>query len=92
MFSDFMNETLQTVLNKMTLTIHQYKQSWTDADFKKQKREWMSTIYNLMVRFMSEPPRPNTEFTWTYKDVENKHQEVKNLTPKLFYQRLALFS
>ncbi len=82
--SDDMNETLQTVLNHMTLELR--KNDWTRQEYELKMDQWMTKIYDLMARFMGEPPKVNEEFTWKYKDNEEKYKTLTT-TPKLFYQR-----
>jgi len=82
--SDDMNEILQTVLNHMTLEIR--NNDWSRRQFERKLKVWNSTIYNLMSRFMGEPPSPDKEFVWKYKNVLGDYKKLVT-TPKLFYQR-----
>ena len=83
--SDYMNDTLQTVLNHMALEIHKNRDKWTRKTFERKKQKWRNTIYNLMARFMGEPPKPDTKFTWKFKDSNGTIKTIPDLTPKSFY-------
>ena len=82
--SDNMNEILQTVLNHMTLEIR--NNNWSRKRFERKLKIWRSTIYNLMARFMGEPPNPDKKFTWKYKNLGGEYKTLIT-TPKLFYLR-----
>ena len=84
--SDQMNQTLIKVLNEMALKIREgYSEyRWTEESFRSYLDEAQKIIYDLVVKFMGEPP---SDFTWTYKDAQDNYSEVKNLTPMTFFQR-----
>lgn len=86
--SAYMNETLISVINNMTLEIFKNKDNWTREDFENKKYEYNTVIYDLMVRFLGEPPKPDDNFTWTFKNEHGETQSISNLTPKKFYQNL----
>lgn len=48
-----------------------------------RKIEMLSEIYRMLVIGFGEPP---TEFSWRYKDKDNKISEAKQYTPLSFYQ------
>jgi len=87
--SDSMNEMLQRVLNNMSLQIYNNRDNWSQQDFEKNKLKWMSTIYDLMCRFMSEPPFPDEKFDWVYKDSAQETRKYKDLTPITFYREVV---
>lgn len=87
--SDSMNEMLQRVLNNMSLQIYNNRDNWSQQDFEKNKLKWMSTIYDLMCRFMSEPPSPDEKFDWVYKDSAQETRKYKDLTPITFYREVV---
>jgi bleomycin hydrolase len=84
--SAYMNETLISVINNMALEIFRNKDKWDREDFEEKKYEYNTTIYDLMVRFLGEPPKPDDNFTWTFKNEHGELQSVPNLTPRKFYQ------
>lgn len=49
----------------------------------------MEIIYDLVVRFLGVPPKPNTSFTWTFKTEHGEIQSIPNLTPKKFYRMIV---
>lgn len=75
-----MNDTLVKVLNQMALVIRSIQ---SRDEFDTYKRECNSTIYDLVVRFMGEPP---THFNWQYKDSGENYHEIKDLTPEKFFR------
>lgn len=88
MVSDHMNDALVTVLNHMALDIFQ-NSDMSREDFEQYKSECMVTVYDLVVRFLGEPPKPTENFTWTYKDVHEETHVVPNLTPEKFFQMIV---
>ena len=86
MVSDYMNETLTAVLNQMALEIRS-SSIVTRKQFDAVKDECMKKIYDLVVRFMGEPPK---QFNWKYKDNEGHFHEIKDLTPTKFFNVLVL--
>lgn len=84
--SEYMNSTLILVLNHMALEIFRNKKKWTGAKFESKKAEYMKTIYDLVVKFLGEPPKPTDKFTWTYKNAHGDMQTVPNLTPEKFFR------
>ena len=87
MVSDSMNETLIIVLNHMALEIMRNKER-TREEFLEKKKNYMKTIYDLVTRFLGEPPKPTDTFTWTYKDEAGETHKIKNMTPEKFYRTL----
>lgn len=83
--SDGMNEVLVTVLNQMALKIRRdsIREGWTREHFEQRKQECNKTIYDLVVRFMGEPPK---SFNWQYKDNSENYHEINNLTPTKFFE------
>ena len=82
--SSYMNETLVRVLNHMALEIF-HNQDWSRSQFEKKKEEYMTIIYDLVVKFLGEPPKPTDKFTWTYKDEVGETHKVPNVTAEKFY-------
>lgn len=80
--TDGMNRILTELLNHWALEIHQ--SNWSREEFQECKTEWMNTIYGLMVKFLGEPPNPETVFNWHYRDVEGRSHVIKNLNPVKF--------
>lgn len=83
--SDGMNDALMAILNKMGLEIRQGSQSegWSREDFDRKKKEYMTRIYDLVVKFMGAPPQT---FDWVYTDKSEEYVCIKNLTPRKFFQ------
>ncbi len=86
--SDYMNDALVCILNQMALDIREtyMEKDWTREDFDVMKKDCMKTIYDLVVRFMGEPPK---KFDWQYKDSADEYHEVKDLTPEKFFRVLV---
>jgi len=84
--TDYMNETLIKVLNHMALDIFYNKDRWNRELFEVKKAAYNKTIYDLVVKFLGEPPKPKDKFTWTYKDEAGETHSMKNLTPEKFYR------
>ena len=80
-----MNDKLITVLNHMAYNIFN-NPNMTQEQFFYLKTEYMTTIYDLVVRFLGEPPKPTDTFTWTFKDGNGDSQSVPNMTPEKFYR------
>nr|QBK91673.1 MAG: aminopeptidase [Pithovirus LCPAC302] len=87
--SDTMNTIIKTVLSHMTLEIFENKDKWDQEEFQLEKDTYMISIYDLLVRFMGEPPKPSDSFDWSYKDINGNCHTVKNLTPEKFYRIIA---
>lgn len=83
--SDYMNDALVAILNQMALEIRRSAKSegWTRAEFDERKKECMQTIYDLVCRFMGEPPK---KFNWQYKDDGENYHEINDLTPEKFFR------
>jgi len=82
----YMNETLIRVLNHMSLEIFQNSDNWDREYFESKKDEYMRIIYDLVVKFLGEPPKPTDKFNWTYKDEHGETHVVPNLTAEKFYR------
>ena len=82
----YMNDILIRVLNHMALEIFNSKDEWDREYFECKKEDYMRTIYDLVVKFLGEPPKPNDKFTWTYKDEHGELHTVPNLTAEKFYR------
>ena len=89
MVSVYLNQTLITVLNHMALEIFQNRDNWTRQDFEQKKKENNTIVYDLVVRFLGEPPKPSDNFTWTFKDEYGHTQKIHNLTPEKFYRTVV---
>jgi bleomycin hydrolase len=87
--SAYMNETLISVINNMALEIFRNSDNWSREDFEDKKLEYNTLIYDLMVRFLGEPPKPDDEFTWTFKTDNGETEMVPNLTPRKFYEQIV---
>lgn len=83
--TETMNKMIMTVLIRMSLKFRD-EQNWTRSKFEKYKDTSMKTIYNLLVRFLGEPPKPTDSFDWTFKDVNGDTHVMKNLTPEKYYR------
>jgi len=88
MTSSSMNETLISVLNHFALEIFNNKDNWTRKVFERKKDQYNKTIYDLVVRFLGEPPKPTDKFTWTYKTESGETQMVSNMTAQKFYRTI----
>jgi len=79
-----MNDTLIKVINQMILNLrNEYEDGMSRKDFDEYKDNCMEIIYDLVVRFMGEPPK---KFDWQYKDAQHNYNEVKDLTPEKFFR------
>lgn len=85
MVSDYMNSALTNILNQMALEIRRGCESgkWDRIIFDQVKTGYMSTIYDLVVKFIGEPPKT---FNWQFKDVAEHYHEIKDLTPEKFFR------
>lgn len=82
--SDDMNDTLTKILNQMALEIRVgYENGWDDSDYDNYKEQCSKTIYDLMIRFMGEPPE---KFNWQFKDAHGTYHEINDLTPEKFFR------
>ena len=86
--SSFMNETLVNVLNHMALEVFRNKDVWNREYFEDKKSGYMKVIYDLVVRFLGEPPKPNDKFNWHYRDEAGESHTIQNLTPLKFYRTI----
>lgn len=84
--SESMNKTLINFLNHTALEIKNLPERTTKKSFDKLKVKYLKTVYNLLVRFMGEPPK---NFDWRYKNALHEYQEIKNLTPLKFFKVLV---
>ncbi len=87
--SSSMNETLVNVLNHMALDIFRNKDNWSRDYFEDKKDGYMRIIYDLVVRFLGEPPKPNDNFNWHYRDDHGDSHTIPNLTPLKFYRTIV---
>ena len=83
--SCYMNDTLIFVLNHMALEIFRNK-DWNRATFEGKKVEYNKKIYELVVKFLGEPIKPNDKFTWTYKNKDGKTISKPNMTALKMYE------
>jgi len=83
--SDGMNDVLTKILNQMALNIRDgyERDGWEDQDYDEYKEHCSRTIYDLMIRFMGEPPKL---FDWQYKDYAGSYHDIKDLTPMKFFR------
>lgn len=83
--SDSMNDALVAILNQMALEIRRCaeEENWTRGEFEDHKKKCMQTIYDLICRFMGEPPK---KFNWQYKDIGENYNEINDLTPEKFFR------
>ena len=83
--SDYMNSAMVNILNQMALNIRRDSESqgWGRADFDKRKNECMKIIYDLVVKFMGEPPK---KFNWQYQETTGEYREINDLTPEKFFR------
>jgi bleomycin hydrolase len=81
--SDYMNEVLISILNQFALEILKLPDKTSRKKFNSLKTKWNEKIYDLIVRFMGEPPK---KFDWVYKDATGQYGEMKNLTPEKFFK------
>jgi len=88
MVSDYMNNILQLVLNRWALEIFNNKDTWSRETFEVKKKKWNSIIYDLLVKFMGEPPKSDQKFNWVFQDARGERKVLKE-TPKTFYSRVV---
>ena len=79
-----MNDTLIFVLNHMALEIFRNR-DWNRSTFEMKKAEYNKKIYELVVKFLGEPPKPSDKFTWTYKNKDGKMISKPNMTALKLY-------
>lgn len=84
--SQTMNDMIMRILLRMMLPLFREGRDWSRKQFETYKDKCMSTIYDVVVRFLGEPPKPTDTFDWTYKDVHEETHTIKNLTPEKFYR------
>lgn len=82
MVSDCMNDALIAILNQYCLEIRVNKDT-TRKEFDVQKKKYLQTVYDLVVKFMGEPPK---KFNWQYKDSAENYNEINDLTPEKFFR------
>ncbi len=83
--SSEMNDILIKVLNQMCLEI--FRGNWQRKYFEQKKAEYNKTIFDLVVKFLGCPPKPDDKFTWTFKDKDGETERVEGLTAQRFYQQ-----
>jgi len=82
MVSDHMNDTLVAILNQFCLEIKDDRDI-SRQEFEKRKKKYLETVYDLIVKFMGEPPK---KFNWQYKDAAENYYEINDLTPEKFFR------
>lgn len=83
-----LNFLITTKLREFAQKLRQAKKEAPDS-IPKLKEQQQKEIYRLMVIFLGQPPLPDQELVWDYKD---KDDNVKKLTftPLLFYKDLGI--
>lgn len=61
------------------------EKGYTSKKLRTEKNTILNDVYRILALCLGEPP---TEFTWRYKDKSNEVKELKNYTPKQFYQSI----
>lgn len=81
--SDYMNNALIPILNQFALKIMKLPKKCPRKKFDIMKEGYNKIIYDLIVRFMGEPPK---KFDWRYKNATGQYNEMKDLTPEKFFK------
>jgi len=84
--SQEMNDCLINISSYMILNIHNNRDNWSNEQFSEYKDESMKKIYDLVVRFLGEPPKRDEKFDWRYKTSDGQFKELKGLTAMKLYQ------
>jgi len=58
----------------------------SENKLRKEKINMLGEIYRILVLCLGNPP---AEFTWQYEDQDGKISEIKNYTPKSFYDEMS---
>lgn len=78
-----LNFLLKTKLREFAQQLRNSKKE--GADLAPLKEIMQKELYRLMVMFLGQPPLPDSELTWDYKDKNDKVSSLK-FTPRLFYK------
>ena len=84
--SQEMNDCLINRVNYMMLNIHNNRNNWSSEEFATYKDNCMKSIYDLVVRFLGEPPKRDEKFDWRYKTSDGQFKELKGVTALKLYQ------
>jgi bleomycin hydrolase len=57
-----------------------------EKELREEKEKMLADIYQMLAISLGEPP---TEFQWRYEDKDGKLSEMKNYTPKSFYDEFV---
>ena len=75
-YSDDMNENIINILH-----ISSIEMIYNKNNTSKIKKESLNKIFNLLVKFLGEPPKT---FDWDFTNQNGEPTSIKNLTPKSF--------
>lgn len=78
-----LNFLLKTKLREFAEQLREAKKE--KADISALKQDMQKEVYRLMVMFLGQPPLPQEELSWDYKDKDDKVGELK-FTPMKFYK------
>lgn len=95
LFPDAYSATASRTLNFLLKTkLREFAEQLREAKKKRPfiipalKLDMQKEVYRLMVMFLGQPPLPQDNLTWDYKDKEDKVNVLK-FTPKLFYKEVV---
>lgn len=80
------SEDMNRILNDRLQACANYifnNKNMTDEEIEELRDETMKQIYNILVKFLGEPPK---KFRWSYTNDEDVSNIISELTPKQFMQ------
>lgn len=80
------SEDMNQILNDRLQSCANYifnNQNMTDEEIEKLRDETIKQIYNILVKFLGEPPK---KFRWSYTSDEDVSNIIADLTPQQFMQ------
>lgn len=83
----FMSRFLRRKLREDALKLRNLAANGTEEEaLRTEKITMLGEVYRILVLCLGEPP---TEFSWQYEDKDGKISEMKNYTPKSFYEEMV---
>lgn len=82
-----LNFLLKTKLREYAEQLRELKQS-ESSGISSEMQKMQKELYRLMVMFLGQPPLPDQELVWDYKDKNDKVSALK-FTPTLFYKEVV---
>lgn len=83
--SALMNQLLTSRLRKWAADLrNRFSNGESINKIRSMKEEYLTEFFRLLSYFLGDPPET---FNFEYRDKQDKHQALRNLTPKEFYKR-----